>query len=114
MSWRDAYGTLEEPPEEGAAGPGADVVPPFLLDPAGIFARRWLFMLIALVLGLAATGAVVSSWRHRYVGESRVVINSQQIPREFVRSTVAESSMAYLNAAVGKVLEMLLKLKRAG
>jgi uncharacterized protein involved in exopolysaccharide biosynthesis len=104
VSWQDSQRSFEELPEEGAAGPAGDALPPFLLDPAGIVARRWLIMSIALVLGLAATVAVVSSWRHRYVAAARVVINSQQIPREFVRSTIAESSMAYLNAAVGKLL----------
>ena len=61
-------------------------------------------MALALILGFAATGATVYSWPQRYEAQARVVINSQQIPREFVRSTIAESSMAYLNAAVGHVL----------
>lgn len=79
-------------------------IPPFLLDPRGIVRRRWPWMLAALTLALAATSVVVSTWRHRYEAEAKVIIHSQQIPKEFVRSTVAESSMAYLNAAVGKVL----------
>jgi uncharacterized protein involved in exopolysaccharide biosynthesis len=79
-------------------------VPPFLLDPLGILARRRLWMALALVLGLAATSVVVYSWPQRFEAQARVVVSSQQIPREFVRSTIAESSMAYLNAAVGRVL----------
>ena len=88
--------------ESGASGEGQ--IPPFLLDPVGIFARRRLWMALALIVGLAATAAAVCWWPQRYEAEARVVINSQQIPREFVRSTIAESSMAYLNAAVGHVL----------
>lgn len=104
MSGADPWSSGAEPqglePEEAAANP----IPPFLLEPWGIFRRRWVWMLAALLLGLAGTGAVVSAWKDRYEAEAKVVINSQQIPKEFVRSTVAESSMAYLNAAVGKAL----------
>jgi uncharacterized protein involved in exopolysaccharide biosynthesis len=98
VSWQDAPDDFES--SESNEGQ----IPPFLLDPMGILARRQLWMVLALILGLAATGATVYSWPQRYEAQSRVVINSQQIPREFVRSTIAESSMAYLNAAVGHVL----------
>jgi uncharacterized protein involved in exopolysaccharide biosynthesis len=100
VSWQNAPG--QDDFESGESSEGG--VPPFLLDPMGILARRRLWMVLALILGLGATGATVYSWPQRYEAQARVVINSQQIPREFVRSTIAESSMAYLNAAVGRVL----------
>ena len=99
-SWSDRGEPLGPDFEESAPSQ----LPAFLLDPRGIVPRRWPWMLAALLLGLAATAAVVSTWKHLYEAEAKVVINSQQIPVEFVRSTVAESSMAYLNAAVGMVL----------
>jgi uncharacterized protein involved in exopolysaccharide biosynthesis len=94
-------------PEEGPGefeDSGGAGIPPFLLDPAGIVRRRWLWMLATLILGAVASVAVGATWKHRFAAEAKVIINSQQIPKEFVRSTVAESSLAYLNAAVGKVL----------
>jgi len=100
VSWQAA--PQDDDFESGESGEGG--VPPFLLDPMGILSRRRIWMALALVLGLAATGATVYSWPQRFEAQARVVINSQQIPREFVRSTIAESSMAYLNAAVGHVL----------
>jgi uncharacterized protein involved in exopolysaccharide biosynthesis len=100
VSWQDAPERDDYESSESSEGG----IPPFLLDPMGILARRRLWMILALILGLVATGATVSTWPQRYEAQARVVINSQQIPRDFVRSTIAESSMAYLNAAVGRVL----------
>jgi uncharacterized protein involved in exopolysaccharide biosynthesis len=100
VSWQESPGRDDFESSESSEGQ----IPPFLLDPMGILARRRLWMLLALVLGLVATAATVYTWPQRYEAQARVVINSQQIPREFVRSTIAESSMAYLNAAVGRVL----------
>ena len=103
MSWQETHAVRDEDDfESGASGEGQ--IPPFLLDPMGILARRRLWMLLALVLGLVATAAVVAWWPQTFQAQARVSINSQQIPKEFVRSTIAESSMAYLNAAVGRVL----------
>jgi uncharacterized protein involved in exopolysaccharide biosynthesis len=100
VSWQDA------PQDDGfdAGESNQGQIPPFFLDPMGILLRRRLWMILALILGLAGTGVLVYSWPQRYEAQARVVINSQQIPREFVRSTIAESSMAYLNSAVGRVL----------
>jgi len=103
VSWQETHAVRDEDDfESGASGEGQ--LPPFLLDPMGILARRRLWMLLALVLGLVATAAVVLWWPQRFQAQARVSINSQQIPKEFVRSTITESSMAYLNAAVGRVL----------
>lgn len=104
MSWQEPYATVTESDELEPREADSGQIPPFLMNPSGIFARRWLWILIALGVGLSATAVVVPLWPQRFMAQSRVMISSQQIPREFVRSTIAESSMAYLNAAVGKVL----------
>ena len=103
MSWQETPSARDAEDYEGG-GSGDGQIPPFLLDPMGILARRQIWMALALLLGLAATAAVVTWWPQRFEAQARVSINSQQIPKEFVRSTIAESSMAYLNAAVGRVL----------
>jgi uncharacterized protein involved in exopolysaccharide biosynthesis len=61
-------------------------------------------MLLVATLGLAATGAAVVFWQASYVAQATLLITSQQIPEEFVRSTVREDSIANLNAMVGRVL----------
>ena len=104
MSGQEPWSDHREPLGPGSEEPGTNPLPAFLLNPWGIAQRRWPWMLAATALGLVATAVVFSTWKLRYEAEAKVVINSQQIPKEFVRSTVVESSKAYLNAAVGKVL----------
>lgn len=79
-------------------------VPEFLFDPIGVLRRRWLWMLASLVLGATATAAVWASWTPRYVARATILITSQQIPPEFVRSTVREDTLANINAMIGKLL----------
>jgi succinoglycan biosynthesis transport protein ExoP len=85
--------------ESGGSGP-----PDFLLDPKGIIRRRWRWMVASLIVGLAGTGAGVYFVKPRYEAEASVLITSQEIPENFVRSTVRESSMSNLNATVSQVL----------
>jgi len=82
------------------AGPG---LPAFLLDPKGMLLRRWRWMAAAFVLGFVATLVTTVSWKLRYVAQATVLISSQQIPQEFVRSTVREDSIANIDALAGKV-----------
>jgi uncharacterized protein involved in exopolysaccharide biosynthesis len=82
------------------AGPG---LPAFLLDPKGVVQRRWPWMAAALAVGFVATVVVTASWTLRYVAQATVLISSQQIPQEFVRSTVREDSIANIDALAGKV-----------
>jgi uncharacterized protein involved in exopolysaccharide biosynthesis len=82
------------------SGPG---LPAFLLDPKGVLVRRWPWMLAALLLGLVATAVAASLWPQRYLAQATVLITSQQIPQDFVRSTVREDSIANINAMAGKV-----------
>jgi len=98
-----------EAPEEGAE---SIQLPPFLLEPMGVLRRRWPWMLLALVAGLAATAAVVLTWKPVYEAQATILITSQQIPEDFVRSTVREDSINNINAMLGQILsqENLSKL----
>jgi uncharacterized protein involved in exopolysaccharide biosynthesis len=75
-----------------------------LQDPIGALRRRWIWMLLCLVTGLTATAAFVALLEPSYLAKATVLISSQQIPEDFVRSTVRENSLANLNAMVGEVL----------
>lgn len=79
-------------------------LPPFLLDPAGVVTRRWRVALAVTLLGLAATTAAFFLWTPTYLAEAMLLVSSQEIPEEFIRSTVREDSLANMNAMVGRVL----------
>jgi uncharacterized protein involved in exopolysaccharide biosynthesis len=83
---------------------GSLQIPAFVLDPFGVLKRRWPWMLATTLLGLAATAVVVSLWKPLYIAQATVLITSQQIPEDFIRSTVREDSIANINAMVGEVL----------
>jgi len=79
-------------------------VPDFLRDPAGIVSRHWRWMLVGAVLGLGLTAFLVSTWRPVFVAKASILVASQQIPQEFVRTTVPEDPFSRLNAMVSEVL----------
>lgn len=87
-----------EPSDEGGA------LPDFLRDPIGMLRRRWRWMLLAFVVGLAATAGIVSLVKPRYEASSTILITSQRIPEHLVRPTVEEDSIAQINAMMGQVL----------
>jgi len=79
-------------------------LPAFLNDPAGVLSRRWMFSVAALVLGLIATGVAVYVMRPTFLADATILITRQQIPEEFVRSTVEEDADYNLNVMIGEVL----------
>jgi len=79
-------------------------LPEFLLDPIGVARRRWLPMVACVAVGFIATIVTVILWKPIYVATSTILITSQQIPKDFVRSTVEEDSLANINAMIGEVL----------
>jgi uncharacterized protein involved in exopolysaccharide biosynthesis len=79
-------------------------IPAFLRDPVGILRRRWPWMLVTLILGLTSTAITVRLWEPLYVARATILITSQQIPEDFIRSTVREDSIANIDAMVGRVL----------
>jgi len=101
--------TRPETNETGSWNPGADDedapgLPAFLMDPVGALRRRWLWILLATVAGLGATAFLVVHKVPSYQAVGSVLITSQQIPEEFVTSTVQQETLANLNAMVGEVL----------
>lgn len=97
---------LESNPWESGAADLDDALtlPAFVFDPLGVLRRRWMWMVAASVVGLAATAYVVYTSKPTYVAEASVLLTSQQIPEDFVRSTVREDAISNINAMVGKVL----------
>jgi len=79
-------------------------MPAYLRDPVGITRRRWPWMLVTLLSGLIGTAIAVWLWKPLYVAQATILITSQQIPEEFIRSTVREDSISNINAMAGEVL----------
>jgi len=79
-------------------------LPDFLSDPVGLLSRRWPWMLGALVIGLGCSAAFVALLQPRYVASATLLISNQQIPEEFVRTTVQEDSQGRINTMMGAVL----------
>jgi len=79
-------------------------LPEFLLDPIGVIHRRWIPMALCLAVGLLATIVAVTLWKPTFLATSTILITSQQIPSEFVKSTVEGDSLANINAMIGQVL----------
>lgn len=79
-------------------------VPEFLSDPIGILRRRWRWMLLALAVGAVATVLLVVLVKPRYLAASTVLVTSQEISEDFVRSTLPANSLERINALVGKIL----------
>ena len=78
--------------------------PEFLRDPMGIIRRRWRWMLLVLAAGAVATVLLVVLLKPRYLAQSTVLVTSQQISEDFVRSTLPADSLERVNALVGKIL----------
>lgn len=86
---------------EGGGGVG---LPQFLLDPVGVVKRRWRWLLGAFAVASILAAAGVALWPNQYEATARLLISSQRIPDEFVRSTIAEGVAEQLNAMVGEAL----------
>jgi uncharacterized protein involved in exopolysaccharide biosynthesis len=79
-------------------------LPAFLTDPLGAIGRRWIWMLAAVALGFVATGVATYMMRPTYLAQATILITRQQIPEEYVRSTVREDTISNINAMIGEVL----------
>ena len=79
-------------------------LPHFVKDPAGVLRRRWPWMLGVALLGVAATVAVVASMPVTYLARATILMTSQQIPQDFVRTTVPDEPYQRINALVGEIL----------
>jgi succinoglycan biosynthesis transport protein ExoP len=79
-------------------------LPAFLKEPAGLVRRRWPWMLGVLLLGVAVTVGVVLSMPVTYLARATILMTSQQIPQDFVRTTVPDEPYQRINALVGEIL----------
>ena len=100
MSYEETDESWEKEEEGGLP------IPDFLLDPLGVARRRWIYMILCLVLGLAVTTAAYLTWVPTYWAGATILITSQKIPESFVQSTVREDTLDNLNAMLGKVLSV--------
>ena len=72
-------------------------------SPLGVVRRRWIWMLLTLAVGLGGTFALYSSRVPTYEASATVIVSGQQIPEEFVRSTVSGlDSIAEINSLLGE------------
>lgn len=90
--------------EESFAEPESSGIPAFVFDPFGVLRRRWLWMAAALVVGLAATTAVVSQITPIFAASATVMVTSQRISERFVRRTVEAGAFERINAILGEIL----------
>jgi len=79
-------------------------LPAFAQDPLGVLRRRWAWMAATIVFGLALSVLALWLWKPSYIAHATILITSQQIPEEFVRSTVREDTIANVNTMAGTVL----------
>ena len=79
-------------------------IPEFLLDPIGVYHRRWLAIALCVAVGVLGTVVATILWKPTYIANATILITSQQIPKDFVRSTVEDDSIANINAMIGEVL----------
>ena len=73
----------------GAGGPGEDLessmpLPAFARDPLGVLRRRWLWMLLCLLVCLGAVAALVSRSKPTYEAQTTILVSRQAIPESLM------------------------------
>jgi uncharacterized protein involved in exopolysaccharide biosynthesis len=91
--------------DEAGAGAIAAQIRAIVFDPWGLIRRRWVWMMLCFVVGVSATAAIYLTLKPMYAAEATVLVSNQQIPEEFVRSTVSGlDSISNINAMAGEIL----------
>lgn len=81
-------------------------------DPFGVLRRRWYWMLLAFVLVCMATAGAYVLRTPNFEASATVIVSSQQIPEDFVRSTVTGlDSMAEINSLLGEAFSQKFLLE---
>ena len=83
---------------------GGGQLPPFLSDPVGVFRRRWPWIIGALIAGTVSTGIAVFLMPVTYLASATLLVSNQQIPQNFVPTTVDETPFARVDALVGEIV----------
>lgn len=87
-----------------AAKPEAESgLPHFVKDPFGVLRRRWKWMAPIAVLGVAGFFSYFALVPPTYEAQARILISSQQIPKDFVRPIVEDDPLERINAVVGEM-----------
>ena len=81
-------------------------IPDFLRDPVGTVRRHWFWMLVSWAIGLTATIVFVMFQKPMYESTATVLVTSQQIREDLVRSTVQEDSFQRINALINSLLSL--------
>jgi len=81
-------------------------IPDFLKDPVGTVRRHWVWILVAWLVGLTATIVFVMFQKPMYESTATVLVTSQQIREDLVRSTVQEDSFQRINALINSLLSL--------
>ena len=92
---------------EDVAGSGALVaqIKAIALDPLGLIRRRWIWMISFFAVGILATASIYLNLKPMFAAQATVLVSNQQIPEEFVRSTVSGlDSLSNINAMAGEIL----------
>ena len=82
------------------AGPA---LPGFLLDPVGVFNRRWRWMILGLIVGLVATGGATLLVKPEFTAKALVLVTSQRISVAFETSTVESNEVEKINAILSEI-----------
>jgi uncharacterized protein involved in exopolysaccharide biosynthesis len=79
-------------------------LPGFLKDPRGVLRRRWPWMLLVLAAASILAAGVTLGWPLRYEAAAKLLLSSQRIPEDFVRTTSSETIDEQMNALLGELL----------
>ncbi|MBW2388637.1 MAG: hypothetical protein JRG89_09375, partial [Deltaproteobacteria bacterium] len=91
--------------DEAGAGAIAAQIRAIVFDPWGLIRRRWVWMMLCFAIGVSATAAIYLTLKPMYAAEATVLVSNQQIPEEFVRSTVSGlDSISNINAMAAEIL----------
>lgn len=83
--------------EEAAALPG------FVTDPIGVLRRRWLPMVLVIVLGTSASVAYVKTRVPEFQARATVLVASQRISEQLIASTVETNQLEKVSAILGEI-----------
>ena len=79
-------------------------LPGFALDPIGVIRRRWPWMLAVAGVGAALCAVYLMIWEPSYRARSTILVASQRISEDFVRSTVETDQLEKVSAILGEIL----------
>ncbi|MEM9176212.1 MAG: Wzz/FepE/Etk N-terminal domain-containing protein [Myxococcota bacterium] len=84
-------------------GDEAGALPGFVLDPIGVLRRRWLPMLLVILIGTAASVAYVQTRKPEYQARATVLVASQRISQQLITSTVETNQLEKVSAILGEL-----------